>query len=183
MHHDPQYRPTFAVIRCFSLMMCFPIRFSHSSSKRLARLLRSLESEYNSVGIGQARDGSTDIKDVRGEAASGKALPRTIENIPRPKGDADLHQMKDSHFAQTDARTAFHPALRSGGGGDAAGGNTGSISSDEWEPQPTSSGSVFFKHKVTGESRWVLPGAGAVAGGSAYNSVGSGQGMPNAAPG
>ena len=55
--------------------------------------------------------------------------------------------------------------------------------SDEWEPQPTPSGSVFFRHKVTGETRWVAPGAGAVAGESEHNSVGSGQGMPNAAPG
>ena len=39
--------------------------------------------------------------------------------------------------------------------GDVAAGNTGSISNDEWEAQPTSSGSVFFRHKVTGESRWV----------------------------
>jgi hypothetical protein len=46
----------------------------------------------------------------------------------------------------------------------------------DWEPQPTSSGSVFFRHKVTGETRWVAPGAGAVAGDSAHNSVGSGQG-------
>ena len=97
----------------------------------------------------------------------------------RKKGDADAHQMEDSHFASTErplspnARFTFHPALSSGA---VAGGNTGSISSDEWEPQPTSSGSVFFRHKVTGETRWVAPGAGAVAGDSAHNSVGSGQG-------
>ena len=99
----------------------------------------------------------------------------------RKKGDADAHQMEDSHFASTDrplspnARFTFHPALSSGA---VAGGNTGSISSDEWQPQPTSSGSVFFRHKVTGESRWVLPDAGVVAGESAHN---SGQGA-KAAP-
>ena len=44
-----------------------------------------------------------------------------------------------------------------------------------WEPQPTSSGSVFFRHKATGETRWAAPDAGAVARESEHNSVGSGQ--------
>jgi len=34
----------------------------------------------------------------------------------------------------------------------------GSVLSHEWEKQPTSSGSFFFRHKVTGETRWGLSG-------------------------
>ena len=45
MHPDPQYRPTFAAIRCVSRVMSFVSIFSPSNSKRLARLLHSLESE------------------------------------------------------------------------------------------------------------------------------------------